>query len=303
MGDSAFEWREEMRPCPICGSSRSRVLGKRGGSSHHAGLGQATTIVRCRACHSVYPRPMLLPSGNPYARHEPGEYFHAHKASRKIKTGRALARMAKRWLGGTGRWLELGCGRGDLLAGAAQEGWTVSGVDMTPAFADCAPGVEIEIAPLERAESLNSSHDVIVLAAILEHLYDPVACIERCHNSLVNGGLLFIDVPNECGLWTRAGNAYLRFRGKKWCVNLSPTFPPYHVVGFCPRSLRQLLTQAGFEILHLSSPPWRSTLPRALLFGRQIDEWLVNLLLRASGLFGMGAGLFCWARKTRHAAL
>ena len=34
--------------------------------------------------------------------------------------------------------LELGCGRGDLLIGAADRGWSVSGVELTKSYAQVA---------------------------------------------------------------------------------------------------------------------------------------------------------------------
>jgi hypothetical protein len=176
---SGVGWRPELRACPLCGSERRRDLGRGGGRSHRAGLGVETTIVRCRDCHGVYSRPMLLPEGNPYEASTADEYFHAHEPAQKVAMGAAIAAQARALLGRAGR--------------------------------------------------------------LLEHLYDPADCLRRVHD----GGLVFIDVPNECSLFTRLGNAYMRLRGRPWAVNLSPTFPPFHVVGFCPSSLRRLLRRAA----------------------------------------------------------
>src|SRR5260370_17964782 len=97
--------------------------------------------------------------------------------------------------------LELGCGRGELLRGAAKRGWRVRGVEMTEEFARVASekyGLEIERSSIERAQSLRESYDVVLLAAILEHLYEPAETLNQVRNALHHGGLAFVDVPNEC---------------------------------------------------------------------------------------------------------
>jgi SAM-dependent methyltransferase len=297
LGAPALSWRAEDRPCPACGSDRRRLLGRRGGASHHLGLGVETTIVRCRECHLVYPRPFLLPEGNPYDAHTASEYFHAHDAGAKQALGRSLARQTEALLGRKGRVLELGCGRGDLLLGAAREGWEAFGVDMTAAFVSPEPGVEIEIAPVLEARSLERTYDAVWLAAILEHLHEPRAALRRVHGALVDDGVLFIDAPNECSLWTLVGNAYMRAGGRRWAVNLAPSFPPYHVVGFCPRSLARLLEVTGFRDVEIRTLRWTNELPRRSGVWPAIQRAGAEAVLSLGAWIGMGAGLMGWARK------
>jgi len=289
-------WRPEMRPCPVCGAADHRRLGRRGGTAHHLGSGVESEVVRCLRCHGVYPRPFLLPSGNPYEGLSPGEYFRGHDPQSKKRAGASLARRAHGFLGRKGRLLEIGCGRGELLRGAREEGWTVAGVEMT-AWATPEPGLPIEIAALADARSLERHYDVIVLAAILEHVYEPAGALRRVRDALAPGGLVYIDVPNECSLWARAGNAYMRARGRDWAVNLSPTFPPFHVVGFCPRSLRYLLAETGYterqlELYSLSN----RFVDRPGLLGR-LERAGSAAFLTLGQAFGMGAGMICWATR------
>ena len=296
-------WRLEERDCPLCGESRttSIPLGRRGGAAHRGGLGVETGIVRCRRCHGVYQRPTAIPIGNPYDAHEPDGYFAAHDASSKIGSGEWLADRAAELLGRKGRMLEIGCGRGELLRGAANRGWQVAGVDMTEGFARAASsryGVEVEVASAERASSLEREWDVVVLAAVLEHLYDPLAVLDRVKRALPARGLVFIDVPNECSLFSRMGNLYLRLRGRDWAVNLSPTFSPFHVVGFCPQSLRFALTASGLQVaaLDLYKPRQCLATPGRGLLGRLEDAGARVGLALGQGL-GMAGGIICWARR------
>ena len=103
----------------------------------------------------------------------------------------------------------------------------MTGVEMTASYAAARPDLNIEVAPVANPRSLTKSHDVVWLAAILEHLYDPAETLLKVRAALPPGGLVFIDVPNECSLWCYVGNVYMRLRGRRWAVNLSPTFPPF----------------------------------------------------------------------------
>lgn len=294
-----MKWIPELRPCPVCAQADYDLLGSRGGTSHQRRLGVETRIVRCRHCHAVYGRPCLIPDGNPYEEHSADTYFRGHESSSKTKAGLALANDAEGLIGRRGRILELGCGRGELLVGARRAGWTVRGVEMTDAFSAKASsiGLEIELARVESCQSLREQWDAVLLAAILEHLYEPRECLTRVFEALVPGGVAFIDVPNECSLWTRLGNAYMRIRGRAWAVNLSPTFPPYHVVGFCPQSLKYLAGAIGFEIVNVKTHRWRNDLPARNSWTGRLETLGSGAALTLGSWVGSGAGLTAWLRR------
>src|SRR5262245_14074825 len=131
-------WRAEYRPCPICGSKETKTLGVRGGRAHREGKGVETNVVRCLDCSIIYTKPTLIPESNPYANETSEEYFQLHDSKQKTDSGKSLALFAEKVLGRKGKMLELGCGRGELLVGAASCGWDVYGVEMTKDFAQVA---------------------------------------------------------------------------------------------------------------------------------------------------------------------
>lgn len=291
------QWTAEDRPCPICGSSVAKTLGARGGRAHQQGKGVETNVVRCKDCKLVYTQPTLIPTSNPYAKESPEDYFQLHDFQYKISQGRKIAVFAEKVLGSPGRMLELGCGRGELLKGALDRGWSTYGVEMTEDFTRVArsEGVSVECSSIQDCKSLERTYDVILLAAILEHLYDPLETLGRIKNALRPGGLLFVDVPNESSLTMRVGNLYMRARGRNWAVNLSPTFSPFHVIGFSPTSLRNTLTSLGFEIHTLDVPKWRNALPPAATMAQKIERRGLSVVQSLGGLVGMGDGITCWA--------
>lgn len=300
----SITWRVEDRDCPICKSSEVRFLGARGGRAHREGRGVETRMVRCVRCHGVYQKPTLLPETNPYSETDAQEYFRLHESWKKVECGEELAAFAESVLGQPGSMVELGCGRGDLLRGARNRGWKVFGVEMTAAFADIARegnGVEVECSSISDAKTLDGTYDVVILAAVLEHLYDPLEAFGRVRHALRPGGLVFIDVPNECSLMTYIGNLYLRTQGKDWAVNLSPTFPPFHVVGFCSTSLRWLLNAAGFKVLTLDLYQTRNALPYSKGILARLERRALDVTLFLGRLIAMGAGITCWAVRNEEA--
>ena len=290
------EWRAEDRPCPVCASRKFKREGARGGRAHREGKGVETQVVQCRDCGVFYTHPTLIPEANPYK--EPAEeYFRLHDLEQKILQGEEMAASAEKILGGPGRMLELGCGRGELLVGAARRGWSVHGVEMTKAFADVARtlGVNVELSAVRDSKLLDETYDVVLLAAILEHLYDPLETLHRVRNALRPGGLVLIDVPNESSLTMKVGSMYLRARGRDWSVNLSPTFAPFHVVGFSPDSLTRILNSVGFRVHTLGVPKWNNDLPPAKSLGQKFEHLALNIVQRVGQRVGMGDGIFCWA--------
>ena len=193
--------------------------------------------------------------------------------------------------------LELGCGRGELLVGASNRGWSVYGVEMTENYAEVARSqkIEVECNSIQGCKSLDQTYEVILLAAILEHLYDPMETLKRVRNALRPGGLVFIDVPNELSLTMRTGNLYMRARGRDWVINLSPTFSPFHVVGFSPVSLQRALKSAGFRIHTMEIRKWSNALPQGKSFVQKIERLALGIAQSIGERLSMGDGITCWA--------
>lgn len=288
-------WSPEERPCPGCGSNVTRKIGSRGGDAHREGKGIKTSVVQCLHCELIYTKPTLIPLDNPYET-QTEEYFHLHDSQQKSKIGEGLATFAEEVLGTKGKMLEIGCGRGELLVGARNRGWSVYGVEMTRGFAEIARrnGIEIECSSVEQCKSLHQTYDVVLLAAILEHLYDPIAILKKVHAALRPGGLVFIDVPNELSLTMRIGNYYMRLRGRDWTVNLSPTFSPFHVVGFSPKSLTAVLKSTGFRVLQLDLERWNNSLSDGSFIDR-VERLGLSAVQTVGSITKMADGIGCWA--------
>lgn len=216
-----YIWKDQY--CPICGNLPTRFVGKRGGRSHRAALGVECDIWKCEHCDLVFPHPMPIPEGG-LAQHynvDADEYFQAHDQHDRLKGANSLIDSAEQLLGRKGKLLDVGVGRGEVLVAASERGWQCEGVEPSETFADHAAkltGAPIWREPIECSEIPSDEFDVVILAAVLEHLYNPDEVLDKISRILKPGGFLYLDVPNEAGLYFKIGNAYQLIRRRDWCV-------------------------------------------------------------------------------------
>lgn len=289
-----YDWK-----CPICRTKDHAFIGYRGGAYHRYQYGIQSTIVQCQ-CGLMYPDPFPIPKSPQEIYGDPAKYFSNHNEQRKIERDRKVIRQARKYLGRTvENVLDVGSGKGECLAAATAEGVRSVGLEFSDAmikYAKDTYGVTVLKQSIEEhAESKDNKYDLVLLNAILEHVYDPRSMIESCSMLLKKSGLLYIDIPNEPSLVTFVGNAYERFRGSKQVYNLSPTWSPYHVYGFNPKSLATLLGQFGLKILSLrkrSVPKVRSSQS----LEDRIKSFMVEQAMKVANWTGTASNMFIWSQ-------
>jgi SAM-dependent methyltransferase len=246
----AYRWLEQV--CPICEVLPTKLLGRRGGAAHRESLGVECEVWRCGKCGLVFPNPMPVPLGGMEQHYglPPDDYFEQHDTAARGAAAAGIIRQAEELTGAKGRLLDIGAGRGELLHVAQDAGWSATGIEPSEPFARHAAsfsGAEIRREPVENCGFREGSFDVVVMGSVLEHLYNPDETVREIARILRPGGALYVDVPNEAGLYFRVGNLYQKVRGRDWVVHLAPTFSPYHVFGYSPRALRALLAKHGLK--------------------------------------------------------
>jgi SAM-dependent methyltransferase len=118
-----------------------------------------------------------------------------------------ILQTIRRHLGETGRYMEIGCGTGHVLAGIAQ-GWPkceIWGTDLLGeglAFA----GRRVPAATLAQLDPrrlpFESSFDVIGAFDVLEHIKEDELVLRRTQRALKPGGVLVLTVPQHPFLWS-----------------------------------------------------------------------------------------------------
>lgn len=290
-------WKWDAVACNLCGVRDEQVLGKRGGQAHWAGAGEEATVVRCRRCGLIYPNPMPKPAESDIYSN-PDEYFRQHVEAKKVESYEHVIAEAEELLGTTGHLLDVGCGRGEALAAAMGRGWEATGVETSAEFAQYARthhGANVVVGELTTLALPAGKYDAVLLGAVLEHVFDPLGLLREIRRVIAPGGVLWIDVPNEGGLYFKIGNLVQRLRGRDWVINLAPTFEPFHVHGFSPRTLRRALELADFRVERMTTPRAQAV-SRARGIRRLMQLWAAELVDRCGALVSSGSYLDAWAR-------
>jgi SAM-dependent methyltransferase len=231
---------------------------------------------------------------------EADEYFAEHDPQGKIGNARRIVQDAGHLIGGTGRLLDVGVGRGETILAAKELGWETEGVEPSATFADYAEkmtGAKIWRIAVENADIPAGSFDVVILAAVLEHLYDPDRVIAKASSVLRSGGVLYVDVPNEHGLYFKAGNLYQKFRRRDWCVNLAPTFSPYHVFGFGVGSIHRLLKKHSLKPVRCEVVGGTSMVSGRGGLAGSLERIAARAVTKLSEFGRMGTYIETWAVK------
>lgn len=227
--------------CPACGEP-ALVSWRRASSSEPAiSRRPSYELLRCTVCGTATLEDAA--NGERAELYEGGSYSEPGARWRPV-TG--LARRMVTWdrrrmlgsLPPAARVLEVGAGRGELLADLAGRGHDAIGIEPGPAAGAVARSVGVEVSPepLERFEQEPASCDRIVLWHVLEHLDRPLAALERVRPWLSAEGRLIVAVPDLDSLQARLG-------GDRWFHQDVPR----HRTQFTGRGLERLLRRAGYE--------------------------------------------------------
>ena len=110
------------------------------------------------------------------------------------------------------------------------------------------------------------------------------------------GGVLYIDVPREPNLLTILGNFSSKLVGSNAVYNLQPTWEPYHVFGFNPKSLKRLLDKNDIEIssIRIYGAP---SIPRGKGLKDMIKVFIGINIQRLANKISLGSNMFIWAKR------
>lgn len=235
----------KLHACPACG----------GESFLFFDLGDENVLRRCQSCDTVSAREYadpdevfvdgyLLGGAGKFGidvRHPTFQAYLANVAQRRLSMIESATGLKSASL------LDVGCGTGEVLAGARDRGWTVVGVEPEASGAGIASerGLEVHNSLLEDSGLPRSSYDVVSLFHVLEHVPDSLALLRSVKRWVRPGGFLAVEVPNFASVQRRR-------RGCHW-RHLRPL---EHLVHFEPATLAATLLKAGVEPLAVRSPEY-----------------------------------------------
>jgi SAM-dependent methyltransferase len=233
---------ENISICDLCGATKSESILT--AEDHYSS--EDFSLSRCLQCGCVYTNPR--PTSSELGRYYPASYYGAQ--GRRFRGGleqvvqffrRQLADKICRQFPVPGKILEVGSGRGTLLAELAGRGWQATGTEYSTSMAESSLnnlGIRVYPAPnLQDCQFETATFQVVVCYHVLEHLPYPLETLTEIRRIIAPDGLLIVAVPNFGGWvaqWSRA----------KW-FSLDV---PRHLFHFSSDTLTSALTKSGFEI-------------------------------------------------------
>jgi ubiquinone/menaquinone biosynthesis C-methylase UbiE len=147
------------------------------------------------------------------------------------------------------RLLDIGCGNGAFVRSARTWGWDAEGLDPDPSAAAVgrAVGLTITVGSLPKTDYPDASFAAVTMSHSIEHVHDPVTCLQEVHRILQPGGAVWLATPNLNSSGHKVFGA--DWRGLE---------PPRHLVLFTTTALTSALARAGFHQTHTVRAPFIS---------------------------------------------
>ncbi len=300
----------DFAPCPLC---ESDSLFDMTGTDLMFGGDEEFEYRRCRSCSAVFQHPMP-PLEKIATFYKDGYAPHVGKPKSRIgDCERAVLRLRYGYTELTssvwarliapllaciryrdsisanhgGRAVDVGCGRGGLVAKLSEMGWQSEGVEFDAGAVAVARQAELEVfhGELSEAGFPDDTFDLVTTQHVIEHLADPNAFMQEVRRVLKPGGCFYAKTPNARALGRK-------WYGRFWFHNDVPR----HLVLFTKASLSDLARRHSFEAISihdfagpkavLNSHDWRVGLsgkPSRHRWGRRILGKIFALCARALG--------------------
>jgi SAM-dependent methyltransferase len=244
----------EVTTCLVCGSN-DHVNFLPG--AKHLNLIPPVGVVRCRSCGLLFlnPRPSSYAREEIWAGRKPkgleeylnnlANYGAVTKSRLPLFEKRVAELRSKYFPSGAVSILDIGASSGEFLEAARQAGWDTFGVEpSTDGVAKArAKGLNVVQSPAESLPFADGTFDLVHSNHVFEHLADPLAAAKEAWRVLRPGGVIFVEVPNQFDniqffRYRIMGEVPVRERNIRSI---------HHLVFFSRKSLRRLLSIAGFS--------------------------------------------------------
>ncbi len=273
--ETAKTTSRQSAPCNLCGGRDTLPL-------RHAELAH---LVQCASCGLVsvreFPTHHELQQvyGENYYRNAAsyivGYEDYAADQPNILKTAQRRLRLIARYKSSPGRLLDVGCALGFFMEAARENGWDVTGIDVSHYATTVAQkrlGADVFCGEVKDAGLAAEAFDAVTLWDVVEHMADPLEQLRECHRVLKDDGLLALCTPD-------IGSRVAQVTGARW---MGFKLADEHLYYFSRDTIQKMLDKAGFDTLRTFHIGKYVTLQ---FFARRLALYLPSLSVVLSSLF------------------
>lgn len=168
-----------------------------------------------------------------------------------------------------GKFLDIGCGAGELLADMAEKGYEVYGTEVSPAALKAIMPTlvsRVKIGELENIHFPEAPFNLIMLSDVLEHTFNPLQTLRIVHKLLHHSGHVVVSVPN----WD---DPDAKVFPRQYWHNIDV---PRHLWHFTSLTLPQLAERAGFKVVGTMRLGWIEWFETPLSLVHAFERLLLN---------------------------
>jgi len=147
-----------------------------------------------------------------------------------------------------GKWVDVGCGTGEIVYAAQALGWKALGIESDASETNFAKKMGINLVNTFITEDNSSDYisdaQVVSLFNILEHIIDPLELLKSLAKKVPQGCRFVIEVPRHPSLSSFANRAFPEMA----CRHI---YSPDHLHAFTEKSIELILKKSGLNAQHI----------------------------------------------------
>ncbi|MFH1201757.1 MAG: class I SAM-dependent methyltransferase [Candidatus Omnitrophota bacterium] len=269
--------------CNLCGENNFDILQN----------SDPYKLVKCKKCGLIYINPQ--PEESSLAANYDQGYFTPW-LTKQISVRRKMWKRRLKKIQpfkNTGRLLDVGCGTGQFLNEAKNNGWRVWGTEVSEYALNYAKDefcIEVFKGKLENANFPENFFDVVTFWHVLEHTTDPLGNLIEARRILRRSGIMVIAVPNVKNYIYKIAYMIVKLRRPRIFTSLNDR--EIHLYHFSTDTLKKMLEKAGLIPIKFDIDKERAFLWERIL---DISAWALYKILKVN----FGIAFEVYAKKIK----
>ena len=194
--------------CPVCKSDNTEphyCVSQFIAAGKNSIFSPVKLWMKCKTCNTIYAYNFPVSQMSNINGHYTKNYTHKKiEPVNPLRIYSDIFNKCREYTHGN-KYLEIGVGRGEMLAVALEMGYDVDAVEICKE--DCEKISAVLDVDIKWCDFLDydtdKKYDIIIMGDVLEHIQDPVRAIKKAKSLLDKDGILWISTPNYNSAFTR----------------------------------------------------------------------------------------------------